>query len=365
LCLSIYMPTHRAKPGTWQDPIRLKNLLGEAESHLLALGLPPQGARTFLKAPRKLVDDRLFWQYQDEGLAIFVSSRVFRYYRLPLNFQELVVVTDRFHIKPLLQLFSGDSRFFVLALSQNQIRLLLGSRHTVSDVEVESVPMNLSEALNHRDFQKQLQFHTRTPGKMGKRAAMFHGQGVGKDDAKDNLLRYFRQVNRGLQKLFKEERAPLVMAGVDYLLPIYREANTYPYLLDDGISGNPEVLKGPQLHSKAWEVMEPRFLKEQEDAVTRYREAATSEQGSHDPKAVVPAAYHGRIELLFVAVGMQLWGGFDPRTNAVVLHDEAEPGDGDLLDFAAVHTLLKGGTVYAVETNRVPDGAPLAAIFRY
>jgi hypothetical protein len=47
------------------------------------------------------------------------------------------------------------------------------------------------------------------------------------------------------------------------------------------------------------------------------------------------------------------------------LHREVKPGDEDLLDFAAVHTLLNRGTVYAVELKKVPDEAPLAAVFRY
>jgi len=35
------------------------------------------------------------------------------------------------------------------------------------------------------------------------------------------------------------------------------------------------------------------------------------------------------------------------------------------MDFAAIHTLLNGGTVYAVEPKAVPGDAPLAAVFRY
>lgn len=35
-CVSIFMPTHRAGVETRQDPIRLKNLLGETEKRLLA-----------------------------------------------------------------------------------------------------------------------------------------------------------------------------------------------------------------------------------------------------------------------------------------------------------------------------------------
>ena len=49
----------------------------------------------------------------------------------------------------------------------------------------------------------------------------------------------------------------------------------------------------------------------------------------------------------------------------VDLHPEPEPDDEDMLDFAAIHTLLNGGTVYTVEPEEVPDEALAAAIFRY
>lgn len=50
---------------------------------------------------------------------------------------------------------------------------------------------------------------------------------------------------------------------------------------------------------------------------------------------------------------------------AVSIHQQAEYGDEDLLDFAAVQTLLYGGTVYAVEQRHVPGGTSAAALFRY
>jgi hypothetical protein len=51
--------------------------------------------------------------------------------------------------------------------------------------------------------------------------------------------------------------------------------------------------------------------------------------------------------------------------NEVQLHQDAKPGDQDLLDSAAVQTLLNGGSVYAVQPERMPVEAPLAALFRY
>jgi len=53
-----------------------------------------------------------------------ISPEVFLYYRLPIEFQELVVVSDQFHLKPLLYLINNDGRFYLLALSQNDVRFL-------------------------------------------------------------------------------------------------------------------------------------------------------------------------------------------------------------------------------------------------
>jgi hypothetical protein len=369
-CVSIYMPTHQVGAEIQQDPIRLKNLLGEAEEALTLSGLRTPEAKELLEPAGRLLQDGLFWQRQSDGLAIFLSPEAFRYYRLPFDFKELVVVTDRFHVKPLLPLLSGDGRFYVLALSQGGIRLLQGTRYSVSEVDLEGLPKGLAETLGHNDPEKRFQFHTSTmtPGGKGKRPAIFHGHGVASaDDPKDYILRYFHWVDEGLRDLLRDVKAPLVLAGVDYLLPIYKEANSYPYLVDKGVEGNPEDLRAEELHEQAWAIVQPLFLAAQKEAATRYKRlaGAGSEQASNDLKEVVPAAYHGRVETLFVAIGLQQWGTFDPATNAVQLHREVKPGDEDLLDFAAVHTLLNGGTVYAVELKKVPDEAPLAAVFRY
>jgi hypothetical protein len=364
VCVSIYLPTHRLGTETQQDPIRFKNLLREAEEQLIKSGLRGQDARDLLERAKEL-DEYKFWQHQSGGLAIFISTNLFSYYCLPINFQELVVVTDRFHLKPLLPLLTGDGQFYILALSQNQVRLFQGTRYSVSEIELENVPQSIAEALKYDDAEKQLQFHTGTSQAGGERAGMFHGQGAGNDQQKDNLLRYFRKVDAGLEELLKNQQAPLVLAGVEYLFPIYKEANTYRYLMDEGVTGNPDELKAQELHSSAWTILQPYFQQAQEAAVERYQELAGTPPTSNNMKEIVPMAYYQLVDTLFVAVGVQKWGNFNPDENQVELHQEQEIGDEDLMDFAAIHTLLNGGTVYAVEPESVPDNAPLAAVFRY
>jgi hypothetical protein len=153
--------------------------------------------------------------------------------------------------------------------------------------------------------------------------------------------------------------------GVDYLFPLYREANSYRHLFEEGIAGNPERITAEDLHTRAWAIVQPHFLKAQHEAAAAYERLLGLGRASGDVETVVPAAYNGRVEHLFVAVGVQCWGTFDPTTHAVQWHREEQTGDEDLLDFGAIHTLLNGGTVYAVGPEYVPDIRPLAAIFRY
>jgi hypothetical protein len=68
---------------------------------------------------------------------------------------------------------------------------------------------------------------------------------------------------------------------------------------------------------------------------------------------------------LFVAVGIQQWGTFDPQTRNVHIHHEATPHDEDLLDVAAVQTFINSGTVYAITPDNMPGEHHVAAVFRY
>lgn len=363
-CVSIYLPTHRIPTEIGQDRLRLKNLLGQAEESLVALGLRSPEAKAILQPAEGLLLKTPFWKGQEDGLAIFLAPDIYYFHPLPLAFPELMVVSERFHLKPLLALL-GTNEFYILALSQNEVRLLQASRYSVSEVDLEGVPQSLAEALKYDDPQKQLQFHTGTQKITGDRAAMFHGHGVGTDDAKSNLLRFCQHLDRGLHDILRNEQAPLVVAGVDYLLPIFREASSYAHLLPEGVAGNPEGLSPEELQRQAWPVVESYFNQAQRQAEAKYRQLAGTGKASHDLREILPAAYHGRVEVLFVAVGRQEWGVFEAQRQELQRFSEARPGAEDLLDAAAVQTMLKGGTVFSVEPEAVPDGPPMAAVFRY
>jgi hypothetical protein len=356
------MSMHRSGPETQQDPIRFKNLVREAEERLIAHGLRVSEAKELLEPTERLIGGSLFRQHQSDGLAVFLSMGALDSYLVPFVFDELAVVANRFHIKPLLPLLSGDGRYYVLAISQNKVRLLQGTHYSITEVDLVGAPGNLAETLRDDDSRKELRFRTSASGGKGKRAVMGYGNVV---DDKENLRRYFRQIDVGLHEVLRNERAPLVLAGVDYLHPIYKEVNTYPHLMNEGVAGNPDRLSAEELHKQAWTVVRPYFQRTQQEAVDKYKQLAGSLQASNGVGTIIPAAYHGRVELLFVVADLQQWGTFDPGTDAIHLNKKEKAGDEDLSEFAAIHTLLNGGTVYVVESERMPDNTSFAAVFRY
>lgn len=369
-CISLFLPTHRAGPEGQQDPVRLRRQIREVENRLLLSKGAATQTESLLKPLQALLGDQQFWLHPSDGLTIFRSSGVFRTYRVPYSFQELVVVTHHFYLKPLLPFLTNDGHFYILALSQNAVRLLECTRYSVHELPLpEIVPQSLDQDSVYDDPDNQVRYHSSSSGalvgKGGRRAVVFYGQGVGIDDTKVRLLRYFQHIDRALHELLHMETVPLILAGVDYLLPIYREANTYPHLLEEGVTGNPDRKDAEDLCEDAWLVAEPYFFKAQQEAAAQYRAFAGTKRAAHTIKEAVLAAAAGRVESLFVATDQEQWGIFDPTSGLLHVHKEARFGDDDLLDIAATQTLLHGGVVYAVEQANMPEITSVAAVFRY
>jgi hypothetical protein len=367
--LSLFMPTHRVGREMQQDPIRFKNLLSSAEQRLTERGLRKPDIEDLLKEAQSLLEDSEFWQHLSDGLVLFISADFLEYYRLPLEFEELLVIADRYHLKPLIPLLSKNGHFYVLALSQKQVRLMEGSLLSIDEIDLEDVPTSLREALWFEDPERQLQFHTGsiTPSHAGANPASYHGQGVSEDDAKTDLLRYFQRIDAGLMEVLADEQAPLILAGVDYLIPIYKQANNYPFLIEEAIEGNPDQLDAGDIHQQAWRIVEPIFNEDQLQAMAHFHElyGSSSKLATNRIDTIIPAAHYGRVETLFTALGVQNWGSFDAANNSLEQHQDFQVGDQDLLDLAAVQTLLNGGVVYALDPGDMPDSNPLAAILRY
>lgn len=348
-CVSIFLPTRRAGlvSEIEEGRIQLKDLLRDAETRLTAAGLRKTETRELLAPARQLGERSQFWRHQSEGLALFLAHGFLRYFQVPRKFQALAVVDDRFDITPLLPLWTSDDRYYLLAFSRNRVRFFEGTRYAIAELDVTGLPKSLQEALRYGVDQSCRPKQLLKPGLL-----------------KDELL-YYRQIEEALRDRLKNQRVPLVLAGVDDALLLYRQTSTYSELLEEGIPGNPDRLSADELHAKALKIVRAYYDQAKNQAITQYKERANAARTCKELNQVLPAAYQGRVYYLFVPTDVQKWGSFNPEKNVLTLHENPQSGDHNLINLVVVQTILNGGNVYVLNSSEMPDGSSIAALLRY
>lgn len=360
-CVTMVLPTRPARGGGQQDPVRMKNLVEEAERRLKALGLRAPDARAVVQPARDLLDDGRHWLKERGGLAVFLAPGWHHVVVSPSDLQELLVVSGRFHIRPLVQASQSDRRFHLLTLSRSGARLFTGSRYELTAVEVPGMPEGMQAVERYLVRQRQLQGHTGArPG--GSPARVLHGHGPGDDPDDDRVLEYFRQVDAAVAPHLRG-RAALVLAAVEYLVPLYRRATSWEHMADEALLGSPDGVPENELHRRAWGVIARRTEAERRAQLDRYVALAAKGRASADLGEIAAALRQARVETLFIADEAVVWGSTgDGDWQA---HEQPGPGDEDLLDRAAAETLRTGGAVYSLPGQDLPGAVPHAAILRF
>lgn len=357
-CVSVYMPIDPS--DTQKNRISLKNLMFDAERKLLALEVTPQNTARMLAPIEMILNSSGFWEDRKEGFAAFFTKDSFVWHSMSYKFDQLAVVTDRFHLKPLLRNASKTRRFHLLTLSQNQIKFYEASEDGINEVYVKGLPRNPAAALNSEDDEKELQMDSG-----GEDSVKLHGNVSAEEDKKGKLTELFRKVDKAVVNYLKDQESPLLLAATAYLHPIYHEVNTYHHILKEGLTGNVDTLTPKELLEFSLRLVKPAFREEREKAMEIFREKLGIGLASDNFPEIFQAAKNGRIETLFVPVGKQKWGQFDNETNEVQINRTAKPGDKDLLCVASNRTLKTGGTVFVVLPEQMPNNSSIAAILRY
>lgn len=370
--VSIYINTHRFGKEVNEnvDAINLKNQLQKVKENLKNKNKSESEIDKLLAPAYQLIEDSGFWAHQLDGLAIFIADDFFEYHQLPYSVDTKVFVSDRFLLKPLLYSFSDNHIYYILTLSLDKVRLLEATEYGIHELDLEKIlPEGVNEVLSYYQFEQSLQMRSQQVGTTGDNK-IYHGQGGGKTDNTPYIREYFRKVNDELSRFFSSNKpSQMVLAGVEYLIPIFNEVNSIANIADEFIHGNHDHTKPGELHEKANQIVKPYQLEQQKKRVEKYNQLAGSGKTSYNLEEIVKAAVNGRVEALFLAKNATKWGRlFNDNEPKVEIHREYHDDDNDLLDLTAVNTILNSGETYFVEKEEIPEDTidtEFAAVFRY
>ncbi|MBU2531908.1 MAG: hypothetical protein KKB37_04170, partial [Alphaproteobacteria bacterium] len=244
--VSAYIPTHRTFPDCEQDPIRLGNARREAERQLEAAGWSIGRIGTLLAEVADREKDSAYWNYQDEGLAVFIDEGDTRWLKLPMQVPELVIVAERFHVRPLIRGLRDAGTFYVIAVTEDDAKLYKSVGDDLVQVNVENLPEGTGKIRGMTDLDADVGFHARDRGSRpgGSDAPGYAALGDSPEDYQEVILeQYAREIAKAVDAHLANTRAPLVIAAVARTAGHLKPHFDYTGVLDDMVTSDPGALR--------------------------------------------------------------------------------------------------------------------------
>ncbi len=354
-CLTIILPT-----GVQTDVrIQMKDVIRDLERALEGMDVD----RESLLAPIQAVGDQP--GKEPGALVILRSPELFETFTTTTQLPSLVMANHQFQVRALLPIREYEQEFYILALSQNRTRLLHCTSTSSEEVPLPGgAPSNLADAMQTRKPDHTLDNRASGGPSMGSGGVMFGTSTDGEDKAQ-YIDHYFRALDKALFSFLRERNLPLVIVGVEHELVQYRQKNTYPHLVEPGVSGAPDGFKGGEMHRRALELLRSRPSEAVQKALEGFDKQVGTGHASVHAQDIIKAAHEGRVSFLFLRDNAEYTGNFDEVRQKVKRHDDIIETREDLLNDAAVQTLRHGGTVAVLTGNQIPNGVPVCALFRY
>ncbi|RVU00595.1 hypothetical protein EOD41_11375 [Mucilaginibacter limnophilus] len=366
-CISVYVPTHQSgmEVNEGHDLILFKNGLQQVKNVLEERGTDPVKIDALLKQGFALLKEEKFWNNLGEGLAVFISEKTFKTVVLPYTVKEETIINSAFYVTPLLQAVSKPCPFYLLVLSKDNARFYEGDKYQLKELEVEGLPYGVDDVVHFEDKDDQRLFRRgSSAGREG--GGSYHGHVEGQADNKQTIALYFQEVDRTLfAEVLHDKTAPLILAAVEYQIPIYKGITKYNHVWEEGIIGNSDHESERTLHQQACELLKPYFKQNVNKALENYYNQIAGPLTSSMPETVIPASHYARVADLFVCRDEHIWGRFNEADNALEIHPEKQDGDDCLINSAAVKVMANGGDVHVLDREKMPKESIIAASLRY
>jgi hypothetical protein len=295
---------------------RWKDMLLRAEFLLLK-----DYTRSFVdEFMKKLRDGKFVEKVQglDQGIVVFHSTEGFDgevgFIKVQSSINDLVIVADSYHIKPLIRIRNNVRGFFVVTMSSRAINVLIeNSGHLI-----------------------KLDSYRNEPGI----------DGTNKKDPNN----FFLNASQELNKLFAAYRLPIILAGVKDHIGHMKKLLNQSMLMSESIVGNVEKMKSIELQERVYKILTPHYEQQELGALRELDIAMAREHAITYLEDIAISAVCGKIKKLFVVENRFEWGSINKHTGEIFIAPrQVNAHDDDVLDDLCQIVLEKGGEVVVVK----------------
>jgi hypothetical protein len=361
--ISILLPPYRPGEQGKSMAALLKTNLQDLAQQFAARQIPEPVTSDLLKPLEELSTDEEFSRGSHFGRVIFRSRDVFQQFELLGPVKAQCVVGGYFQIRPILPDLYVPPEFYLLGLSKKSVELKRCANLRAGTVKLpKGVPQTFDEAMAFKQPDHDLENRSAAGSSTGAMRSVRFGTGSGRETQRAYLADFYRMVDRGITELLHGGNSPLVLAGVDEDTATYRMIHSYPNLLSQGIHGNAQGSQSEQdLLHQAYFIVRAEHVDRTATSLVEWKERLAPARFTTDLETVLRAATDGRVDRLYIDESAQSSGRLPDANHGA----RWNRGEEDLLNVAAVETILQGGTVFVLPAHKMPDRAAVAAVFRY
>ncbi|WP_099826909.1 hypothetical protein [Oceaniglobus indicus] len=348
-CVSIYLATTPLTQQIGQSRTRLTQLVKDAVQQLEAANVDKRRIAALEDHFETVQDDDDFWEDQAHSLAILATPDKILTFRLPNELSEVVTVADRFHLKPLLRAVTFPNTAHVLAVSENDVRLIeVSGDLPAREIRVADMPRDAASAVGKA---------TINDSGAGRRIG-------GKEGQKIRLAQYIRKIDAALRPVLAGSELPVILASTLPVASLVRSVSSVE-MLDKGIEASPDDMSPADLATAARPVLDAHY----DDQIAALHDLFEARAGDNrtttDISDAARASTFGGIDTLLVDIDNVVTGTIDETSGAVTFLPDGGAGSYGIVDEIAGRALRTGARVLAVRRQDIPRQQDLAAILRY
>ncbi len=359
-CITIQLPAHHGGQTTASPVTLLNTHLREVEQQVKALGLTEAAQNDLLEPLKQLPQEAELARGSQWGHAIFRSPTVFRHFHVIQPIQPKFTVAGSFGVRTLAHELELPATFYILTVSQRKVGLVRCSGFHAEVAELPAgIPASLDDGHAADPSGHDWQNRSSAGSSTGSLHAVSFGTGTEREDENAHVIAYYKTADRILKAHFEAAKTPVILAGVEEDTAMYQGISTYSHLLKPCIPGSMDVVRHPNdLLAKAYPILHAAYVEREAAELHQAKERSGVGRFSTDIDVILEAAFAGRVHQLFLNEAKEITGKF-PHSTYVSFGAE------DLMNLAAVQTLLHGGRIGELPAAHLLDGASALAIMRY
>jgi hypothetical protein len=288
---------------------------------------------------------------QANSLAIFATPEGIRTFRLPNKLTNIVEVSDRFHLKPLIRSVTFPHNAYVLTIGEGAVRLIeVTADLPPHEVKVPGMPRDAAQVLS------------RSRGAPNRTGTGDRGAGASESAS---LTRYARAIDQALRPVLAGHERPLIVAAAEPLASIFRSMCSYPHLAEQVIQGSADHVPEHELAASARKILDAIYADEIGRLAALYATREDQGRATTDIAQAARAATFGAVDTLIVDMDTVVPGTVAEEDGKVTFDEQNDAANYGVVDEIARRALQSGARVVAARRADIPGNGDLAAILRY